>query len=355
MGENMIIKANAKNYCVNIDTTMDRVKNIHLDDDTFVVIDKKVYELYETEIFSGIAESQRYLVDAAEENKTMDTVLEICGIMTKIPAKRNARLVSFGGGIVQDLTGFAANVLYRGIHWTYYPTTLLAACDSCIGGKTSLNYKNYKNLLGTFYPPDEIQICTPFFQTLSRRDFLSGLGEVVKFNVMSGGQGIVNMEDNIDLLLERDGSKVREFVESSLQFKKQFIEEDEFDRGVRVKLNFAHTFGHAFETVSAYTIPHGTAVAMGTIAADHISHLRGWLTKEQAVRIERLLLKIIPVDTARKAFSIDAVIEAMHKDKKQTGKGLTAVLMKEDMTLEIVHDVSRDEVGKAVEYLCSIL
>lgn len=166
----MIIKSSTKDYQVNIYNNFDKAKSIEVDKNTFVVIDKILYGLYEKELFSGIPEDQLYIIEAIEENKTIETALAICEIMTNIPAKRNAKLISFGGGIVQDVTGFVANILYRGIHWTFYPTTLLAACDSCIGGKTSLNYKSFKNLLGTFYPPDEINICTPFFKTLSERD-----------------------------------------------------------------------------------------------------------------------------------------------------------------------------------------
>lgn len=271
--------------------------------------------------------------------------------MTGIPAKRNVKLISFGGGIVQDVTGFVANILYRGISWTFFPTTLLAACDSCIGGKTSLNYKNYKNLLGTFYPPDEINICTPFFQTLSERDFLSGLGEVVKFNVMFGEAGIQKMEDNIEALLARKEDKLKEFVENSLSFKKTYIEKDEFDRGIRIHLNFAHTFGHAFETISGYLIPHGTAVAMGTIVANRISLERGWLTESQVTRVEKVLWQIIHIDKDNVNVNMDDVIAAIHKDKKQVGMELTAVLMKGDMQLEIVHDVKREEIEAAVSYL----
>ena len=124
--------------------------------------------------------------------------------MTGLAAKRNIHLVSFGGGIIQDVTGFVANVLYRGIYWSFVPTTLLAACDSCIGGKTSLNYKHYKNLLGTFYPPDYIYICSKFFKSLSQKDFESGLGEVVKFNIMFGEKGLNKIEGKIDYLLQRD-------------------------------------------------------------------------------------------------------------------------------------------------------
>lgn len=347
----MIIKSSTKDYQVNIYNNFDKAKSIEVDKNTFVVIDKILYGLYEKELFSGIPEDQLYIIEAIEENKTIETALAICEIMTNIPAKRNAKLISFGGGIVQDVTGFVANILYRGIHWTFYPTTLLAACDSCIGGKTSLNYKSFKNLLGTFYPPDEINICTPFFKTLSERDFQSGLGEVVKFNVMFGEQGIVNMENNINALLRREDDKLEEFVESSLAFKKDFIEEDEFDRGVRIHLNFAHTFGHAFETMSHYAIPHGTAVAMGTIVANRISLSRGWLTEDKVFRVEQILWKIIHIDAKHIQVDMDEVISAIHKDKKQVGKELTAVLMKDDMKLQIVHDVKRDEIEEAITYV----
>lgn len=353
--DKMIIHSHTKDYFVQIAQDFSFVDNLVVDSNTFVVIDQTLFNLYHETLFDRIPEKQRYIVEAIEENKTIETALKICEIMTDIPAKRNARLVSFGGGIIQDLTGFVANVLYRGIHWTFYPTTLLAACDSCIGGKTSLNYKGFKNLLGTFYPPDVIYICTPFFQTLSERDFESGLGEVVKFNVMEGEKGIENMEKNVDLLLARREDKIDEFVHHSLAFKKTFIEEDEFDRGVRIHLNFAHTFGHAFEVMSNYMIPHGTAVAMGTITANRISLSRGWLTEDKVLRIENVLWKIIHIDVKHIGVDMDEVIAAIHKDKKQTDSNITAVLMKDDMKLQIVHDVQRSEIEDAINYLFSNL
>ena len=237
----MIIKASSKDYEVTVNNNFDVIEKLQIDKDTYVVIDKKLYNIYVERLFNKIPKDQLYIFESIEENKTIESALQICEIMTNIPAKRNAKLISFGGGIVQDVTGFVANVLYRGIHWTFYPTTLLAACDSCIGGKTSLNYKKFKNLLGTFYPPDQIQICTPFFKSLSEKDFESGLGEVVKFNVMYGEKGIKKVEENINLLLARDEKTLEEFVYNSLAFKKAFIEQDEFDRGIRIHLNYAHT------------------------------------------------------------------------------------------------------------------
>ncbi len=127
-----------------------------------------------------------------------------------------------------------------------------------------------------------------------------------------------------------------EFVKSSLEFKKDFIEEDEFDKGVRVHLNFAHTFGHAFETVSHYKIPHGTAVAMGTIVANRISLERKWLEKEDVLRIENVLGRIINIDIENIELNIDNIVDAIHKDKKQTSRQITAVLMYDDMKLRIV-------------------
>ena len=318
------------------------------------VIDRKVYGLYQ-KYFSDIPKERLLLVEATEENKVVDTALAICEKMTEIPAKRNAHLVSVGGGIIQDITGFVANVLYRGIPWIFVPTTLLASCDSCIGGKTSLNYKKYKNLLGTFYPPDALYICPSFFQTLSERDFESGLGEVVKFNIMAGTDGLKNIENNIDALLARNEDCLQKFVCSSLEFKKSFIEVDEFDRGERVKLNFAHTFGHAIETVTQYEIPHGTAVAIGMIMANRVAERRSLLSADTTRRSEKVLLRVNHIGTRLKDCSLEPFINAMRKDKKQTGDQLTAVLMTDTAKdLKIVHDMQPEEVEDALRYFEAI-
>lgn len=353
----MKIHSHTKDYEVTVHSDFDFIQELKETSNSYFVIDRKVYDLYK-ELLQDIPEEKLFLMDALEENKNIYTALKICEVMTNIPAKRNATLISIGGGIVQDVTGFAANILYRGVHWKFVPTTLLSACDSCIGGKTSLNYENFKNLLGTFFAPDEIHICSKFFQTLSEKDFESGLGEVVKFNVMAGEEGIEKIEGSMPKILQRDSSTLDEYLIRSLNFKKSFIEADEFDRGERVKLNFAHTFGHAFEAMSHYDIPHGTAVAMGTIAADRVSVRRGWLDQETAKRIENLLLQIIHIDLKHLDVNLDSVIDAVHKDKKQTGSNFTVVLIKKtgsDMELVVTSDATRDEITEAVVYLFDLL
>lgn len=348
----MIIKSSTKNYEVTIHQNLEFFDSlVGGNRQCMYVIDQNVYRLYYDQLFSKCSPDEIFLVEAIETNKVIDTALAICERMTAIPAKRNAHLISIGGGIIQDITGFAANILYRGIHWTFVPTTLLAACDSCIGGKTSLNYKSFKNLLGTFYPPDSIHICPLFFHTLSGHDFESGLGEVVKFNLMYGEAGLLRMEKDICRLCSRDETTLNKYVETSLLFKKDFIEEDEFDRGIRIHLNFAHTFGHAFESMSNYAIPHGTAVAIGMLVANRISLDRLWLTPDFVTRMEAVLLQIIHVDIQSIPLDFTKIIMAIRKDKKQTNTDLTAVLMYDEMKLKVIHDLKPEEVENAVSYV----
>lgn len=352
----MIIHSKFKDYEVHIEDNFNFVSTLSQIENKQFVIDQNVYDLYK-ELFTSIPSEQVIIIEATETNKVIDTALHICEKMTEIPAKRNAVLISIGGGIIQDITGFVANILYRGIQWIFVPTTLLAACDSCIGGKTSLNYKKYKNLLGTFYPPDHIYICAEFFKTLSDRDYKSGLGEVVKFNIMAGEDGLQNITEHIDALLTRKSETVNYFVRSSLLFKKTFIEVDEFDRGERIKLNFAHTFGHAIEVVTNYEIPHGTAVAIGMIMADYISWKRGWLSEIFVKKSESVLLKVINIDISLLNIPIFQVIAAIRKDKKQTSEALTAVLLRdvhEKNELSIIHDLKQSEVEGALAYFQEI-
>lgn len=348
----MVIKSNLKEYEVFIEQNMEFITLLKNVENAEYVIDKNVYELYK-KYFNDISRERLIIIEAIEQNKIIDTALEICEKITEIPAKRNATLISIGGGIVQDITGFVANIMYRGIQWIFVPTTLLAACDSCIGGKTSLNYKKYKNLLGTFYPPDKIYICSQLFYSLSERDFKSGLGEVIKFNIMAGENGLSKIENSIDRLLRRDIGTIDYFINSSLEFKKRYIEIDEFDKGERIKLNFAHTFGHAIEVVTDYNIPHGTAVAIGMIMANHISYNRGYLKDEIVSRSENMLLRVIDIDWELLEKPYEYYINAIKKDKKQIDSSLTAVLITEYGTnsyLNVVHDLKQKEVVNSIEY-----
>ena len=352
----MIIESALKRYDVTFFSNgRDKVQSLLEIKNVFWVVDKKVYDLYASSMLQNIPNDKLILIEALETQKNISTALQICEAMTELPEKRNATLVSIGGGIIQDITGFSANILYRGIHWVYIPTTLLASCDSCIGGKTSLNYKTYKNLLGTFFPPEQVCICPEFFKTLSEKDYLSGLGEVIKFNIMAGAKRLDKIIEDMPQILDRVPQTVEDYVHTSLVFKKNFIEIDEFDRGERIKLNFAHTFGHAFETLSHYEIPHGTAVAMGMIVANNISYMRNLIDKKLKIQMEELLCQIIKIDLKLISGDEENLIGAIKKDKKQVGESITAVLIHKDMSLEIVNDVTREEILKAIIDMKEIL
>lgn len=351
----MKIKSHFKEYSVDFIDSLQSLSTFANEKESFFVIDKKVFDLYKSQL-PNIPKNQLYLLEVKEEIKNIETVLCICEKMTSMPTKRNTHLISIGGGIIQDLTGFVANSLYRGIRWTFYPSTLLAACDSCIGGKSSLNYKGFKNLLGSFYPPDVIYIWEDFFSTLSLKDYCSGLGEVVKFNVIAGKENLNKIENDIQSILNHDYLLLEKYVHSSLEFKKKFIEEDEFDKGVRVLLNFAHTFGHAYEVTSRYEIPHGSAVALGMISANHISVKRGFIDLSYAQRIEAVCKKILTeIKVKDEFFDLSKILDAIHKDKKQTSENISAVLIKADYSLGVFKDVKTEEIREAMEYVASFM
>ena len=179
---------------------------------------------------------------------------------------------------------------------------------------------------------------------------------MVKFNVIAGEDGIERIEHDINVILTHDYNKLRQYIETSLQFKKKFIEEDEFDRGVRILLNFAHTFGHAFEVSSNYAIPHGSAVAMGMMAANHISVKRGFIEEEYACRIEKVCSKILTnIQLQKDWFDDEVIIGAIRKDKKQTNKDITAVFIQQDHSLGVYRDVQEREIVEAVSHVVALM
>ena len=172
--------------------------------------------------------------------------------------------------MIQDLAGFVSNIYFRGIRWDYFPTTLLAMGDSCIGGKTSINFNSHKNILGTFYPPEQIIAAPDFLSTLLIDDYMSGLSEVVKINLVEPSvspKEIVEQASSANL----NDRSLPNLLRSTLLIKKTIIEEDEFDTGKRNLLNFGHCVGHALENASDFAIPHGLAVLVGMGVAGYIS------------------------------------------------------------------------------------
>lgn len=286
-------------FCKDVRTTIQKVTHCDV-----VVVDSKVYDLYR-DSFEGIKEI--ILFDCKESNKTLEGASLIIRAFVERKLKSNAHVAVVGGGILQDAAGFACSVYCRGIKYTLIPTTLLSQCDSCVGGKTSINFESVKNILGTFYPPENIYICSDFTKTLQKADYLSGYGEIIKFNLLKDTLG--NLANPID-----------DLIYDSLKYKVDIIEVDEFDKKERKFLNFGHTFGHALEITSNYKIPHGTAVLFGILIANRVSTELGHLSKMAEMNAFECIFHYIKHQELEESwFDFITLLDIVKLDKKNTG------------------------------------
>ena len=313
----------------------------------FYLIDSNVLKLYGPQLRRLISDDFVLAIDADERNKEYMKVADYYRALIEAGFTRNDTLVTFGGGILQDISGFIASTLYRGTKWVYVPTTLLAQADSCIGSKTSVNFGPAKNLIGTFYPPDVICSDLSFTRTLSPADFNSGLGEIIKFHLLSDANGYALLRRYLDSGDLR-GPLFRDIILSTLSIKRSYFEGDEFDTGRRNLLNYGHCYGHALESASDFAIAHGEAVMVGMGFANDVSLKRGILSKQRHAEIEALLRRFYPKFDLG-GISAGRVIEYLKRDKKRTGAGLTMVLARDIGQCEKFDDVNEDEVRAAHE------
>lgn len=294
--------------------------------DAFYLVDRVVYELYGARLRTQIEERQLVLIEANEFQKTLEhsTVL-IKDLITR-GIRRNHRLVAIGGGITQDLTAFIASIVFRGVTWSFVPTTLLAQADSCVGSKSSLNLGPYKNVLGTFYPPTQVWIDVDFLKTLPAEAIRSGIGEIMHFYLVDGNERIFTLADQYESLF-LDRAQLLSHIRLSLSIKKKIVEVDEFDEHVRNLFNYGHTFGHAIETVTNYAVNHGQAVTMGMDIANFLSVRQGYLSVDQFKILHQLLRKNMP-SMVLAGDQLDAYLAALAKDKKNVNSNLTCILTK---------------------------
>lgn len=351
----LTIESNIRNYDVVFEKDFTFLEDLTIISNSIMIIDRNVYNLYQ-EYFKKINQDDLFLFDAVETNKTFDYVKEIYDFLLSKSVKRNLTLISIGGGITQDITGFVASTLYRGINWIFVPTTFLAITDSCIGSKTSLNYDKYKNLMGTFYPPSKIYINSDFLDTLEKLDFFSGIGETIKFQLMKENypKNFENIAKTIQSVIS-DKSKRLEIIHDNMEVKLGYMKGDEFDLGRRNLLNYGHCFGHALETSSDYYVPHGIAVNIGMIFANILSEHRNLITKKEMDFItENILLPAIPLTLKNKDFDENILLESMKNDKKRIGEFLTVIIPDSNFKMIKVDNVTDSEFTKVFTTLKEI-
>lgn len=319
------------------------------------VVDRKVFNLYK-KYFKNIDSNLLILLDAREEQKTLEGAMRIYRALITKNMRRNDMIISVGGGIIQDVAGFVASTLYRGTKWIFVPTTLLAQVDSCIGGKTSINFDSFKNLLGTFYAPDEVYINTKFIDSLDLKERYGGFGEIVKLQLIK-----TQSKKDLDLTikcLSKNYVDLSRLIYDSLLVKKEYIEEDEFDYGLRRILNYGHCFGHALESVSNFAVPHGLAVVIGMLFANIIALKREKIDNglfrvlSGEVFLPHIHRELLGLSCA--FFDYRMLFGAMKKDKKRINSGVALVLPKKDLKLELVHNLSLDELQYGCEELKKI-
>jgi 3-dehydroquinate synthase len=305
-------------------------------EDAYFLIDEAVANLYEAQLEGVVPEVRRYCIAASEHAKSYEQLGPVfCWLLEK-KIRRSSKLVVIGGGVLQDIGCFIASVLMRGIHWTLIPTTLLAQCDSCIGSKSSLNIQQYKNQLGTFYPPHEVRLTFQFLQSLKRDEINSGLGEAIKLHLIDGQAAVDQLRPMLALAPGKE-LPLREIVWACLNIKKKFIEQDEFDRGIRNFLNYGHTFAHAFESATRYAIPHGIAVTMGVVFATYFAE-RVRLADEGYFQNVLDWSRPYFADYVTKIEDVPAnlIVDAMKQDKKNSGDQVTFILSRRPGIMEKV-------------------
>lgn len=283
---------------------------------THYIIDRNVFKLLSNDTLFALSQKEVVIIDATEETKSYNGIEPIINRLIAQHLKRDSVLVAIGGGITQDIVCFIATTFMRGIKWIFVPTTLLAQADSCIGSKSSINFGKYKNLLGSFTPPNEIYVCDKFLNSLEDREFNSGTGEIIKLFLIDGKLVAPN---------EITRSNISEYVYKAMMIKKVFIEEDEFDKGCRNILNYGHCFGHGIESATNFEIPHGIAITMGMDIANKLSLNEGLITQDQYSDMHNTLYPVYS-QYADFHFNYKDVFAAMLKDKKNTGSKINLIL-----------------------------
>jgi 3-dehydroquinate synthase len=292
----------------------------------YLIIDSKIDELYHDQLTSVLSQVKYIFIHASEEQKSYHGVIPVITRLTETGFRKNHRLIAVGGGITQDITAFIASIIYRGVDWFFFPTTLLSQCDSCIGSKTSINFGEYKNQVGGFYPPGKIFIHPQFIDTLPEAELKSGLGEMLHYYIVSGKEDFEYYRNNYRKAFA-DKNILSELIRRSLEIKKGYIEIDEFDKNIRQVFNYGHSFGHAIETLTQYRVPHGIAVSYGMDMANYISVRMGYLSDEirNEIRdVAKYFWPGLPIGD----INTDLFVKALGKDKKNIGTKLGLILCK---------------------------
>ncbi len=299
----------------------------------FLIANTTVWDLYGQPFMECLTKGGfnvvQLLIPDGERFKNIRTVENIYTYLIAQRADRNSTLAALGGGVTGDITGFVAATFLRGIPYIQIPTTLLAQVDSSVGGKTGVNHRLGKNLIGAFYQPNLVCVDTRSLATLPESEFRAGLFEVIKYGLIYDAEFFDYFEENLSKILERDVAVLETVISRCCEIKAEVISIDEREENLRQILNFGHTLGHALEVATEYrTFKHGEAVAYGMLAVTHLSHHEGLVDSAVLDRIRQTILAIGPLPPASE-IPFSRLLDSIKLDKKRRDDETVLVLLKE--------------------------
>jgi len=292
---------------------------------------------------AGISSFDIILPDG-EQYKTIEHLNIVLTQLLQNRAARDTTLIALGGGVIGDMSGFAAACYQRGIPFIQVPTTLLSQVDSSVGGKTAINHPLGKNMIGAFYQPKAVFIDTNSLSTLPQREFSAGMAEVIKYGIMYDGDFFAWIENQTTAIKNRDPDALRYLITKCCAIKAEIVNLDEKEHGVRALLNLGHTFGHAIEAEKGYGVwLHGEAVAAGMMLATQLAVLRNWMSVSESSRIQRLLTLFNLPTSGPADMSAERYIQHMQHDKKVLSGKMRFIVPTSIGNAKVIDDVKNEE------------
>lgn len=326
----------------------------HSDQKVCIVTDSNVKELYadivkeklET-IFSKVFV---YSFQAGEEHKNVASINGLYEFLIKSRFDRQDILVALGGGVVGDMTGYTAATYLRGIDFIQVPTTLLSQTDSSIGGKTGIDFMQYKNMIGAFYMPKLVYMNLSVLNTLPKEQLISGFGEILKHGLIKDFAYFNWLKEHYDAIWDLKYESLEEMIYRSCDIKREVVERDPKEKGERALLNFGHTIGHAIEKMSDFKLTHGSCVGLGMVAASYLSKCLGNLSDEELDNIEKTLSNFGLI-TRVEGFDASDILQASKSDKKMVGNQVKFVLLQTPGDAYIYRELSDEQILSAIRYV----
>ena len=330
------MKVNVKTANKEYEILISKLPEIEIEGKVAIITNPKVAGLHINYLTNHLKAQEIHIITLpdGEEYKNIDSINYAFDRLFDAKFDRNSTLIAFGGGVIGDMTGFVASIFLRGIKFLQIPTTLLATVDSSVGGKTGINNKYGKNLIGSFYQPEAVFIDTHFLSTLEKREFAAGMAEVIKMAIMFDKEFFENLK-NHTLSLE-------EIIKRSVEIKADIVNQDEKEKGIRSVLNYGHTFAHVIENETNYKqYLHGEAVAIGMVMANELSKELGFLTKAEAEDIKKTL-KECNLPTDYKIKDINSFYEHFFLDKKTTDNKIKFIIPNHIGEYKIVKNIDKE-------------